>query len=133
MVNNVTLVGRLTRDPELRKTQAGKSVLKFNLAVNRPFNKEQADFVSCIAWEQKADFMANYITKGALISVVGRIETGSYEDASGKKVYTTDVVVDNVQALESQAQRNKGNDQPPYAEKEHDEPVLDITSDDLPF
>ena len=146
MVNRTILVGRLTRDPELRKTQGGKSVLNFSVAVNRQFNREQADFINCIAWEQTADFMANYLTKGSLVSVEGRIQTGSYEDATGKKIYTQDVVAERVQALESRAQRQEqpaGNanfapsyqaePQTTYVNDRNDEPVLDITSDDLPF
>ncbi len=146
MVNRTILVGRLTRDPELRKTQTGKSVLSFTVAVNRQYNKDQADFISCVAWDQTADFMSNFLTKGSLISVEGRIQSGSYEDTTGKKVYTQDVVADRVQALESRAQRQEQSSRPtdyapayqeaptPSASYEsNDEPILDITSDDLPF
>lgn len=146
MVNRTVLVGRLTRDPELRKTATGKSVLSFSVAINRQFNRDQTDFVNCVAWEQTADFMSSYLTKGSLISVEGRIQSGSYEDASGKKVYTQDVVAERVQALESRAQRQEQQAQavqfeqsyqaspsPTAAYAEDDKPVLDITSDDLPF
>ena len=146
MVNRTVLVGRLTRDPELRKTATGKSVLSFSVAINRQFNRDQTDFVNCVAWEQTADFMSTYLTKGSLISVEGRIQSGSYEDASGKKVYTQDVVAERVQALESRAQRQgqqaapvqfeqsyQASPAPTAAYAEDDKPVLDITSDDLPF
>ena len=145
MVNRTVLVGRLTRDPELRKIGTGKSVLNFSIAVNRQFNKDQADFINCVAWEQTAEFMANYLTKGSLVSVEGRIQSGSYEDATGKKVYTQDVVAERVQALESRAQRQEQDKKPAQdfapayqadpspSYESNDEPVLDITSDDLPF
>ncbi|QIK68929.1 single-stranded DNA-binding protein [Erysipelothrix sp. HDW6C] len=153
MINRVVLVGRLTRDPELRKTQNGKSVVSFTVAANRRGGQnDQADFISCVAWNQTAEFMAKYLTKGALVSVEGKITSGSYEDATGKKVYTQDVWADSVQSLESRTQRqdreqttqpyqSQGNQgyAPAYqADPEpsfsmDDEPVLDITSDDLPF
>ena len=86
MINNVVLVGRLTRDPELRKTQTGKSVLSFSCAVNRKFKTETqtADFINCVAWNQTADFLARYATKGALVGIEGRIQTRNYEDKTGK-------------------------------------------------
>ncbi|CAM3712370.1 single-stranded DNA-binding protein [Erysipelothrix urinaevulpis] len=156
MINRTILVGRLTRDPELRKTGTGKSVVNFTIACNRQFgNRDEADFISCVAWNQTADFMANYLTKGALVGLEGRIQTGSYEDReTGKVIYTTDVIVDTLQALESRSQREQGSPQPQsYARPQNtyqdpapkfamdpepsspmdDEPVLDITSDDLPF
>lgn len=134
MLNKTILIGRLTRDLELRKTNEGKSVLNFSVAVNRQYNKEQTDFINCIAWEQTADFMSNYLKKGALISVEGRIQTGSYEGTDGKKVYTTDVIAERVQALESRSQRegqtNETHESNTYKKEE---PVLDITDMDLPF
>lgn len=129
------LVGRLTKDVEVRKTGTGKSVVNFTLAVNRVFDKDKADFITCIAWNHTADFMASYLGKGALVSVDGRIQTGSYEGTDGKLVYTTDVIVDNLQALESKAQRETGSGatyQDPEPKRE-EEPVLDIKSEDLPF
>lgn len=165
MINRTILVGRLTRDPEVRKTGTGKSVVNFTVACNRTFSKtDEADFINCVAWNHTADFMANYLTKGALVGLEGRIETGSYEDRNtGQTVYTTEVVVDNLQALESRTQRenyqgqsqsrSQGGqqyqgqrrnqsyeDSAPVAEQDQapstptdEEPVLDITSDDLPF
>lgn len=140
MINKTILVGRLTRDPELRKTGTGKSVTNFTVAVNRSFAKDETDFINCVAWNHTADFMANYLKKGALIGLEGRIQTGSYEDRdTGKKIYTTDVVVDNLQSLESKSQReSKNNTNKQYQkpdqqfDKKEVDPI-DITSNDLPF
>lgn len=114
MINNVVLVGRLTKDPELKMTPSGIAVARFTIAVNRPFTSQggekKADFINCIAWRKQAENLANYMRKGGLIGVSGRIETGSYEGQDGKRVYTTDVVADNIQFLES---KNSGNQQGP--------------------
>ena len=129
MVNNFVGIGRLTSDVELRKTGNNKSVVSFTLAINQKFNKDKTDFIRCVAWEQTADFMANYLSKGSLVSVEGRIESGMYEK-DGVKVYTQDVVAQSVQALESKAQR-EGTAKPVYEKKE--EKILDIDSSSLPF
>ena len=136
MTNRVVLIGRLIRDPELRKTQTGKSVVSFTLAVNRKFSKEeQADFINCVAWNQTADFMANYLTKGALISVEGSTQSRTYEGADGKTVYVQEVLAERVQSLESRSQRQEReqNTEPYKSQEYEEEPTLDITSDDLPF
>lgn len=154
MINNVVLVGRLTRDPELRKTQTGKSVLSFSIAVNRKFKTEDqtADFINCVAWNQTADFLARYATKGALVGTEGRIQTRNYEDKTGNRVYVTEVVCDSVQLLESKAEAERRQSQqgsqgysqsreqnyyPDQSSNDIDEdfggPTLDISSDDLPF
>lgn len=125
MINKTVLVGRLTKDVELRKTQSGKSVASFTIAVNRPFGKEETDFINCVAWNNTADFMANYLSKGALIGVDGRTQTRNYEDKDGKRVYVQEVVCDSVQSL--------GGKQDKRQDVQEDEPVADITSDDLPF
>ena len=136
MINNVTLVGRLTRDPELRKTGNGKSVVNFTVAVNRQYNKDETDFITCVAWNHTADFMANYLSKGALVGLTGNIQTGSYEDnVSGKTVYTTDVMVNSLQALESKAQR-EGQEfvqEEPKFDTVQEDKGINISSDDLPF
>ena len=137
-LNRTILVGRITRDPELKKTQTGVSVVSFTLAVNRTYKKEgeqDADFINCVAWRNSADFLGNYITKGALLGVEGRIQTRTYEDQSGRTVYITEVVCETVQALESRSQREGGNTgyQTGYTQTTPNEPILDITSDDLPF
>ena len=150
MINNVVLVGRLTRDPELRKTQSGTSVLSFTCAVNRKFQSQDqtADFINCVAWNQTADFLARYATKGALVGVEGRIQTRNYEDKTGNRVYVTEVVCDSVQLLESraEAQRRQSSEGQGFSqggyyedsstvdiEEEFGEVTLDISSDDLPF
>jgi single-strand DNA-binding protein len=111
MINRVVLVGRLTKDVEVRKTQSGLSMARFTVACDRRFSRAQdqggnnatADFISCVAFRQTADFLGNYARKGAMVGVEGRIQTGSY-DRDGQRVYTTDVVCDNVQLLESKSQ-----------------------------
>jgi len=104
MINRVVLVGRLTKDPELRYTPNGIASCRFQVAVNRTFQNQQgereADFISCVAWRKQAENLANYIRKGGLIGLEGRIQTGSYEGQDGKRVYTTDVVADSIQFLE---------------------------------
>lgn len=119
MINQTVLVGRLTRDPELKRTQSNISYVRFTLAVNRSFKDEsgetQADFISCIAWRAQAENLARFMKQGSQIGLVGRIQTGSYESDKGT-IYTTDVVADNIQFLESKPkQDNKDND---YYEQE---------------
>ena len=148
MINRVVLVGRITRDPELRKTQSGTSVLSFTTAVNRRFASQDAtaDFINCVAWNKTAEFMAQYVKKGALLGVEGRIQTRNYEDATGKRVYVTEVVADQVQLLESRATSESRQNQPSdfagpgyFADENQNqfeedfESSLDISSDDLPF
>lgn len=104
MINRVVLVGRLTRDPELKYTTNGIANLRFSIAVNRTFTSQngerQADFINCVAWRGQAENMAKFLRKGSLIGVEGRIETGSYQAQDGSTRYTTDVVCDSVQFLE---------------------------------
>ena len=106
-MNRVELIGRLTRDPELRYTSSNIATARFSLAVNRPFqsqNGEQGtDFINIVVWRKQAENVKKYCTKGSLVAVEGRIQTGSYEK-DGQRVYTTDVVADSVQFLESKAQ-----------------------------
>ena len=106
-MNRVELIGRLTRDPELRYTGSNIATTRFTLAVNRPFqsqNGEQGtDFINIVVWRKQAENVKKYCTKGSLVAVEGRIQTGSYE-RDGQRVYTTDVVADSVQFLESKAQ-----------------------------
>jgi single-strand DNA-binding protein len=134
MINRTLLVGRITRDPEVKKTQSGVSVVSFTLAVNRTYKKEgeqEADFINCVAWRNQADFLGNYITKGALLGVDGRIQTRNYEDQTGKTVYITEVVCETVQALESKQQRDKQDTYTPAPKVE--EPLIEIDTDELPF
>ena len=104
MINNVVLVGRLTRDPELRYTPSNVAVATFSLAVNRNFKNQagdrEADFISCIMWRKQAENFANWSKKGALVAVVGRIQTRSYDNQQGQRVYVTEVVAESFQTLE---------------------------------
>jgi len=110
MINRVVLVGRLTRDPELKYTANGIANLRFSVAVNRSFTSQngerQADFINCVAWRGQAENMAKFLRKGSLIGVEGRIETGSYQAQDGSTRYTTDVVADSVQFLEPRSAQN---------------------------
>jgi len=111
-LNNVSLIGRLTKDPELRYTPSGVAVARFTLAVNRQYKKEgeqQADFINVVTWRKTAENTANFLRKGSLAGVVGRIQTGSYDGQDGKKVYTTEVVAENVQFLEPKSANNAPN------------------------
>lgn len=118
MINRVVLVGRLTKDPELRYTPNGIASCRFTVAVNRAFNKEgeekQADFISCVAWRKQAENLANFMKKGNLIGLEGRIQTGSYEGQDGKRVYTTDVVADSIQFLEPRNSVGSSQSTPNY-------------------
>jgi single-strand DNA-binding protein len=153
MINRVVLVGRLTRDPELRKTQNGTSVCSFTMAVNRRTQAQgqpDADFISCVAWNKLADLMTQYLHKGSLIGLEGRIQTRNYDNQQGQRVYVTEVVADNIQFLEPKNAQSNTYSQPMdnqgYAQNTYSAPVqntfdttfdanesLDIASDDLPF
>ncbi|GKU77162.1 single-stranded DNA-binding protein [Paenibacillus sp. L3-i20] len=105
MLNRVILIGRLTKDPELRYTPAGVAVTQFTLAVDRPFSsgqgEKEADFIPVVTWRQLAETCANYLRKGRLTAVEGRIQVRNYENNEGKRVYVTEVIADNVRFLES--------------------------------
>ncbi len=104
MLNKVVLIGRLTRDPELRYTSSGVPVARFTLAVNRNFTNQQgereADFIPIVVWRGQAETSARYLNKGRLVAVAGRIQTGSYETPDGQRRYTTEVVADEVRFLD---------------------------------
>lgn len=107
MINNVVLVGRLTKDPDLRYTSNGTGVATFTLAVNRNFTSQsgerEADFINCVIWRKSAETLANYARKGTLLGVTGRIQTRSYDNQQGQRVYVTEVVAENFQLLESRS------------------------------
>ena len=109
MINNVVLVGRMTRDAELRYTPSNVAVATFSLAVNRNFKdangERETDFINCVIWRQQAENLANWAKKGALIGITGRIQTRSYENQQGQRIYATEVVAENFQMLESRAAR----------------------------
>lgn len=138
MLNSVCLVGRMAGDAELRYTPNNQAVATFRLAVNRSFKNQngerEADFINCVIWRQQAENLANWAKKGALIGIVGRIQTRSYENQQGQRVYVTEVVADNFQLLESQKERetgqSQGYSQPDFGRQA--EP-MDILESDLPF
>ncbi len=135
MINRVVLVGRLTKDVEVRKTQSGLSVASFTVAVDRRFSRSQdpqsgnnqqtADFINCVAWRQSADFLGSYARKGAMVGVEGRIQTRSYDDQTGNRRYVTEVVCDNVSLLESKSQsqqRAQGGYQDNFQQPSYSQP-----------
>ena len=113
MLNKVILMGRLTRDPELRTTPQGVSVCTFSIAVDRGYVRQgeerQADFINVVAWRSTAEFVSKYFIKGQMIAVVGRIQTRNYDDKDGKKVYVTEVVADNVEFIGSRNSSGNSN------------------------
>ncbi|OUQ08218.1 single-stranded DNA-binding protein [Erysipelatoclostridium sp. An15] len=115
MINRVVLVGRMTRDPELRRTPQGDAVTSFTLAVNRNFTsrdgQQQADFINCVVWRKPAENVERYCSKGSLVGVEGRIQTRSYDNQQGQRVYVTEVICDSVQFLETKAAREKNQTQ----------------------
>ncbi|MBX8939235.1 single-stranded DNA-binding protein [Enterococcus gilvus] len=152
MINNVVLVGRLTRDPELKYTANGTATATFTLAVNRNFTNQDgnrdADFINCVIWRKSAETLANYAKKGTLLGVTGRIQTRSYENQQGQRVYVTEVVAENFKLLESrstneqrknndmnnfdgQGMSNKNNDK--YTGNPFSGSSIDSSDDDLPF
>lgn len=104
MINRVVLVGRLTKEPELKYTQTGVAVCRFTLAVNRTFSNQsgerEADFINCVTWRKQAENTANFLKKGSLAGIEGRIQTSSFDGQDGKRVFMTEVVADSVQFLE---------------------------------
>lgn len=137
MLNNVSLVGRLTKNAELKYTPSNQAVATFTLAVNRQFKNQngerEADFINCVIWRQQAENLANWAKKGALIGIIGRIQTRNYENQQGQRVYVTEVVAEQFQLLESQKERGnqaQANSQPDFGRNE--DPFV-IDDDSLPF
>ncbi|MWC29100.1 single-stranded DNA-binding protein [Paenibacillus sp. MMS18-CY102] len=119
MLNRVILIGRLTRDPELRYTPAGVAVTQFTLAVDRPFTsgggEREADFIPVVTWRQLAETCANYLRKGRLAAVEGRLQVRNYENNEGKRVYVTEVIADNVRFLESNRESGAPREEGSYS------------------
>ncbi len=136
-MNKVILIGRLTRDPEMRTTASGTTVTRFTLAVTRTYQDQNgergADFINCVAWRRQAENIAKYCTKGTQVAVDGRIQTGSYDGQDGTKRYTTDIICDNVTFLGSKNSDNtsySGNTNNNYNnEPPQDMPTSDISED----
>ncbi|MCD9066018.1 single-stranded DNA-binding protein [Staphylococcus pasteuri] len=145
MLNRVVLVGRLTKDPEFRTTPNGVSVATFTLAVNRTFTNAQgereADFINCVTFRKQADNVNNYLSKGSLAGVDGRIQSRNYENKEGQRVFVTEVVADSVQFMDNKGS-NQQNGQPqqqrgqaptgdnPFA---NNNSINDINDSELPF
>jgi single-strand DNA-binding protein len=103
-MNIVQLIGRTTKDIELKYTQSSKAYCKFTLAINRKYNKEETDFINCMPWNKTAELIAKYVNKGDKMACIGWIQTGSYDGQDGKRVYTTEVVCENIEFLETKKQ-----------------------------
>ena len=143
MINRVVLVGRLTKDPEYRQTPNGVSVATFTLAVNRPFTNSQgereADFINVVVFRRQAENVNNYLSKGSLAGVDGRIQSRSYENKEGQRVFVTEVVADSVQFMDNKSS-NQQNNQPqqqrgqaPAGNNPFSNNNADVDDDDLPF
>ena len=136
-MNTVNLVGRISKDLELRYTPSGIATIRFTIAVNRTFKTEgqpDADFINCVAWRKQAENLANFQKKGNLIGVIGRIQTGSYEK-DGQRFYTTDVLAESIQFYDKKQQgevqkQNSYQEQP--AQKQQNN-IFEVSDDSLPF
>lgn len=140
MLNKIVLMGRLTADPELKRTQSDVATCKITVAVDRDFTpkgqEKQADFISVVAWRQTAEFISKYFSKGRMITVEGGLRTGSYEDKNGTKHYTTDVYADKVYFCGDKSDKPQQGQQTPQKNTPPDEILADfeeIIGDDLPF
>lgn len=143
MINNVVLVGRITKDPEIRYTSSNIASCSFTLAVDRGFisqsGERQSDFINCVAWRQSADFMSQYIKKGYMMGITGRIQTRSYQAQDGTTRYVTEVICDSVQNLQPRDAAVVQSSQPQSAQpaRSQKQPaefdVTDVSEDDLPF
>lgn len=136
MINNVTLIGRLTRDAELRYTPNNIATAQFNIACNRNFknanDEYDADFINCVMWREQAERFCNWTRKGMLVGIVGRIQTRSYENQQGQRVYVTEVVAESFQALEKRDNTANQNSMTEQMPPSYTSP-MDITDDKLPF
>ena len=126
-MNHVTLLGRLTRDPELKYTQSGKAFTKFSIAVTREFNRDEADFINCIAWDKRAETICEYLRKGRRIALQGRLSVRSYEK-DGETKWITEVIVDKFEFVDSSNNDTKES----KSRKEKEEPEF-IDDDDFPL
>lgn len=138
-MNSVQLTGRLTRDPEVRYTDSGLSIARFTLAVNRRFKQENgpdADFIRCIAFGKTAEFIEKYFSKGRKMDMNGRIQTGSYQNQDGATVYTTDIIVENVEFGESRSASGNGSNNGNQMPAPGDDGFMNIPDgldEELPF
>jgi single-strand DNA-binding protein len=135
MINRVVLVGRLTKDPEFRTTPSGVNVANFTIAVNRTFTNSQgereADFINVVVFRKQAENVNNYLSKGSLVGFDGRMQSRSYENKEGQRVFVTEVVADSVQFLEPKNSNKQNNNQDNGFANANG--PIDISDDDLPF
>lgn len=155
-MNKAILIGRLTRDPELRTTPTGRNVCQFSVAVSRTFTnangEREADFINCVVWDKQAENLVKYQKKGNQIAVEGRIQTRNYDDKDGKRVYVTEILASNISFLDSKAASNNSGfsnlPEPPMEEESNQEmktvsvekdpfeafgDSIEISDNDLPF
>ena len=137
-MNKVFLIGRLSRDPELRHTTSGMPVCQINVAISRPVSQgsePQTDFINVVVWNKQAENVARYLSKGRQIAIEGRIQTRSYDNNEGKRTYVTEVIASNVEFLGSANDNNRTSNNESFNENPFDaEPVMDTTSvDNDPF
>ena len=144
-MNKAILIGRLTRDPELRTTPTGRNVCQFSVAVNRTYTnangEREADFINCVVWDKQAENLVKYQKKGNQIAVEGRIQTRNYDDKDGKKVYVTEILASNISFLDAKGTNAGSNSfgnlpEPPISEENssmNNGPVETVSVDNDPF
>ena len=141
-MNKAILIGRLTKDPELRTTPTGRNVCQFSIAVNRTYTgvngEREADFINCVVWDKQAENLVKYQKKGNQIAVDGRIQTRNYDDKDGKKVYVTEILASNISFLDAKGTTAGGNafsnlPEPPISSDREDAPVETVSVDTDPF
>lgn len=137
-MNKVVLIGRMVADPELNfQANSGMAICRFRLAVTRPFKKDETDFINCIAFNKRAETIAQYLTKGRQLAVTGSIRTGSYDAKDGTKRYTTDIVVDSFEFIgSSKSNDNQGSNsfnQDSFGGMNFEEDMTPIDDGDMPF
>lgn len=124
-MNKIFLSGNLTRDPELKHTQSGKTFVRVGIAVNRPFAKDAVDFFNLVAWDKTAEFLGKYFTKGQKAIIEGRLQTSTYENRDGAKVNAVDVIVENVEFASSKRDDNRDNRNTRKDDYQYDEDAPD--------
>jgi len=136
-MNKVVLIGRMVADPELNfQANSGMAICRFRLAVTRPFKKDETDFINCIAFNKRAETIAQYLTKGRQLAVTGSIRTGSYDAKDGTKRYTTDIVVDSFEFIGSNKNDNQGSNslnQDNFGGMNFEDEMTPVDDGDMPF
>lgn len=127
-MNHITLIGRLTKDPDLRYTKDGKPVCSFTLAVSRPFGKDEADFINCVVWGKSAENVSKYVGKGRQLAVEGRLQIRSYDGNDGQRKYVTEVVCERTEFL-----GGEGGQKQKKAKQQDFGTEVSFSDDDLPF